>query len=65
VRFTWCSYIGIKNNEIVDIMAKRAEGEVWNNLLTRKKIITFFKSEYDDIDGQFLLLNNKMVDAYT
>jgi len=52
-----------QRKEIIDVMAKRAAiRKVCNNILTCKEIILSisFKLEYDAIDRQFFLSNNKM-----
>jgi len=49
VRLTWClAHVGIKNNEIVDRLAKEAStrSTLCNNKLTLKETIASFKTEY-------------------
>jgi len=48
LRLIWClAHIGIKNNEVVNRLAKDAsnKGDLWNNNITSKEILAFLRAE--------------------
>jgi len=58
--------MGIKNNEIVDQLDKEASirDTLWNNKITFKKIIALVKTDYLNIDRQYLKSENKTIGLY-
>jgi len=57
LRFTWCpAHIGIEGNELADICTKSAGllDVPINNLVAFKKLMFYFKKEYETMDFYFI-----------